>query len=544
MSDRVEDVGSYVTTEVRPGIRNPRDYIFGVNCPISLESAAKEAVSRGGMITVYVVGTNTLQLELISKLFAVIPSRIYLMRSSDFFNAYERGNTSIEVDRLAALRGSAHCKGFPSLLFDAGEFLTYTAADSKARVLGGGISAGLLLRVNSMSGKSGDLDHITSKDLDKILEGAANSKKPLPIFSDNTEESVVSAALSEVSCHIRHVVKMWLEKVGLPRDNDECASTDISTFGKVNNRRVISIIGKNAMVIEKMLQSNNGGLIESFGSELQINTSVSNHFIPDGIQSAISRQSMLTKNNDEQSIITLSSTSSRGKDTLGIEEANGELSTVISNMGIGTTARRSEIDFINKRVSKKVQVSGNNCGVKHGVVDSVTNTFKIDLYSIKFDDGSSDQASLKMVTEMRQLYKKIENSESKRDETSKKITITTPMQNVSIGQHSSAAKNFIRKRGRPKKEPIPNNLSDEREDEQPMKKKKYKGYLDEVPHFYIDKKVAKMFDLVLYYGKVKSCVSKRKDSWWWQIEYEDGDKEEFNARELEDALKLFQTHPK
>lgn len=260
-----------------------------------------------------------------------------------------------------------------------------------------------------MSRKSGDLDHITSEALVKILEEVAKSKKPLPTFSDNTEESVVSAALCEVSCHIRHIVKVWLEKVGLPsRGKTKRASSDVSTFGKVNNRRVISIIGKNAYIIEKLLQSNNGGLIESFHprSELQNNTSVSHHFIPDGIQSAISRQSMLTKINDEQSIISLYSTSSRGEDTLGTYDANDELPTVISNIRckdkrsteIGTTARRSEIDFISKRVSKKVQVSGNNDEVKHGVVDSVTKTYDIDLYFIKFDDGTSDEASLEIVT--------------------------------------------------------------------------------------------------------------------------------------------------
>jgi len=96
-----------------------------------------------------------------------------------------------------------------------------------------------------MSRKSGDLDHITSEALVKILEEVAKSKKPLPTFSDNTEESVVSAALCEVSCHIRHIVKVWLEKVGLPsRGKTKRASSDVSTFGKVNNRRVISIIGK------------------------------------------------------------------------------------------------------------------------------------------------------------------------------------------------------------------------------------------------------------------------------------------------------------
>jgi len=319
-----------------------------------------------------------------------------------------------------------------------------------------------------------------------------------------------------------------------------------------------------------LLQSNNGGLIESFHprSELQNNTSVSHHFIPDGIQSAISRQSMLTKINDEQSIISLYSTSSRGEDTLGTYDANDELPTVISNIRckdkrsteIGTTARRSEIDFISKRVSKKVQVSGNNDEVKHGVVDSVTKTYDIDLYFIKFDDGTSDEASLEIVTEMRQLYKKIEESESKSDEMSKR-------RNVSIGKHSSATENLSRKRGRPKKDLISNNLSDEREDVQPMSRKrgrpkkdpisnnvsderedvqpmKKRKKLDDDPNFYVGKKVANFFDLVLYYGEVESFYSKTIDVTWFKIAYEDGDGEEMNEKELKDALQLFQTHPK
>lgn len=287
VSDRVADFSSYVSIEDQPGVCNPRDYIFGGNRPTSMESASWEAVSRGCKITVYVVGTNTLQLQLISKLFASIPSRLFFMKSTDFFSSSEGNNQNIRIERLAALRGVAHCNGFPSILFDAGDTLTYTAADEQGHILGEGISPGLLSIVNCARKRNG-LFLLSSEELDDMLKDVDSGEQPLQIFSNSTTtESILAAALSDVSSHATNVVKMWLEKVGSKKKMKKQ-----SNGRKLNLNRVVYVTGKHAPYIEKLLQRNNGCLIESphHKGDVTINTYVSesmSQFIPHGIQNVI-----------------------------------------------------------------------------------------------------------------------------------------------------------------------------------------------------------------------------------------------------------------
>jgi len=583
ISDRVIDFCSYVTTEVRHGVRNPCDYIFGENCAISLESASWETVSRGCKITVYVVGTNTLQLELISKLFAVIPSRVYLMKSADFLIASDTSDKNIEVDRLAALRGAAHCEGFPSILFDAGDFLTYTAADEEGRILGGGVSPGLSLRVSSMNGRR-DVDTITSEHLDGILEEVANNEKPLHIFSSNATESVIAAALSEVSCHIANVVRIWLEKVGQTSVHTKLRATRNSLDAtKQNRNRVVSIIGKHGSVVERLLQQNSGGLIESprRGSAPNINTSLSHHFIPDGIQSAISDQTRIARTRiaSTNDAISLSSANSGEIEILGTAEAIDQFSIVSPNI-LSKVEKVSQMEYINKRVAKEV----NENEFKEGVIQSVVkNTFGIALYSIKFDDGSIDQASLKMVIKMHTQFKQSTGG------------IVTPGQITTVNELFLASAK--RKRGRPRKthikiEAAAGDLSNGKEDDNLVTSKKSRTITlsdeeatgakiaqdvsgrnsirkvsnkrkasskdqlyekddnsiinityvsDEKASSYKGKKITKYFGSKFFTGEVTGYSRQQKGRVWWSVTYEDGDKEELNDRQLDDGLNLFKS---
>ena len=106
------------------------------------------------------------------------------MKNSDFLKPSERrSNLNIRVDRLATHRGAAHLNGFPTIIFNADSAITYTAVDSKGRLLGGRISPGNILRLQSISGtSSSEVDLITEAKLVEKMKNAAASKKPLPIF--------------------------------------------------------------------------------------------------------------------------------------------------------------------------------------------------------------------------------------------------------------------------------------------------------------------------------------------------------------------------
>jgi len=504
---------------------NPHDYIFGRRNPSSFESAARQAATREAKITVYVVSSDPLQAELLFKLFAVIPSRVYLMKSADFFKPCERRyNLSIRVDRLAALRGSAHLKGFPSIVFDADSTMTYTAADSRGRLLGGGISPGLPLRLQSISGTtSSEVDLITETKLYDKLRHVATSNKPLPIFSNNSEDSVISTALSEVSQNARSIIKLWLEKVGPAESIDERRGKDHSTFCPVNNTRNVSVTGKNAAVLGYLLKANHGGVIESSinNVERDMNATAFDKLIPFGIQNVIAHQVVLAK---EQFVNA----------------------------------------HIHKRVAKEFLVAGKGVVIKRGVIVSVSLTQGINVFLVRYDDKNVEHVTSTSVVEMRKYFKKVGEEKKKvkeivtlgnvvKDKSSVKsatsmksgaISVKSPRHSVKSATNVKSASSMksprtpvkVGKNDKPQhsqNKKRSKDLSDENE----KKKARKNSFPQKDPLSCIGSKIAKYFDADIFYGTVTRYL--KYQGGLWHVRYEDGDEEDLDQREVTEALKLF-----
>jgi len=499
---------------------NPHDYIFGRRNPSSFESAARQAATREAKTTVYVVSSDPLQAERIFKLFAVIPSRVYLMKSADFFKPCERRyNVSIRVDRLAALRGSAHLKGFPSIVFDADNTMTYTAADSKGCLLGGGISPGLPLRLQSISGTStSEVDLITEHKLYDKLRAVAISNKPFPIFSNNSEDSVISTALSEVSQNARSIIKLWLEKVGPPEAIEEGRGKDPSTFCPVNNTRNVSVTGKNAAVLGYLLKANHGGVIESSNTnaEKDMNAHAFEKLIPFGIQNVIAHQVILAK---EQFVNA----------------------------------------YINKRVAKEFLVASKGVVIKRGVILSVSLIQGINVFLVRYDDKTVEHATSTTVVEMRKYFKKVGEDKKKpkdivnllgeiKGTTSMKsaTSVKSPRNSVKSATSTKSATSI--------KSPRSSVKGGKKDKTHPSQnKKRPKDALDEIekkkartisspqkdPLNCVGNKVAKYFDADLFYGTVTSYT--KSQGGLWHVRYDDGDEEDLDRTEVSEAMKLFAT---
>lgn len=465
---------------------NPYDYVFGRRNPSSFESAARQAATREAKTTVYVVSSDPRQAELIFKLFTVIPSRAYLMKSTDFFKPCEkRYNLSISVDRLAALRGSAHLTGFPSIVFDADNTLTYTAADSKGRLLGGGISPGLSLRLQSISGtSSSEVDLITEAKLYEKLRAVAISNKPFPIFSNNSEDSVISTALSEVSHNTRSIINLWLEKVGPPEAIEEGRGKDPSTFCPVNNTRNVSVTGKNAAVLGYLLKEKHGGVIESSNRNVErdMNATAFDKLIPFGIQNVIAHQVILAK---EQFVNA----------------------------------------YIHKRIAKEFLIAGRGVVVKRGVIVSVHLTQGINLFLVRYDDKTVEHATSTSVVEMRKFFKKVGEVKMKPKGTLVIASMKSPTGMKSSTTIKTPPNSAIKKR------------SKDATDESEKKKARKIVSPQKDPLGCVGKKVAKYFGADVFYGTVTSYT--RSQGGLWHVRYEDGDEEDLDRPEMIEALKLF-----
>jgi len=215
-------------------------------------------------IYVYIVpcdtGEGRGQTELIARAFRPVPgSTVVLLQKKDFYDPSQVAGDSVTIDRLAAVRGSAESSGYPALVFDANESsMTYTAASSAGRVLGGGVGAGLSVRLAAAAG-AGVAHKVTRELLAKRVAAIAKRDErtpPLPAFAVG-EEAVLADLTVEVSLKVRAVVSEWLSTVARSvKDND--SDIDVDGDGalqlKRNRDRTVHITGVDATVVATLLR--------------------------------------------------------------------------------------------------------------------------------------------------------------------------------------------------------------------------------------------------------------------------------------------------
>lgn len=357
------------------------------------------------------------------------------------------------IDRCACLRGALGLHGSPGLVIDGGSALTYTAADSRGYIIGGGISPGLSLRFSSMSEGTSELPLVDTVELDNCILKALD-EGPLSTFARNTKEAMIVSTLNEVASHLRSVIKVWLNEVG--RGNDD--NTDSND---TNSDRIISVTGGSVDLISKLLKPNNGGIIESYkGQTDDFNIAREKFLLHVGV-SAVLRDRIVI-NNDEMpetcKVVT--------KDTLKYYIGQ----RVAKHFDKPT----KDGDFIYRgSVNKKYDI--NSDGEQW--------------YEIAYDDKDREDVTEDILDDMITLYKKVGHKKRKK-----------------------------------------------RSIEPKSKKRKVTG-LQHEPKYYVGRRVAKNFGEEIYFGKISKYAA---ESSYWHVVYDDGDEEDYNEKDLRQALKLYE----
>lgn len=355
----------------------PRDHIFGKKIPPSAQAAIKESDSRGAKTSVYIVSSNDTQVDMLSKLFSNIPSRVFRMKGDDFFSTSEGRYEGMGLDRLAALSGAAHLHGFPALVFDCGTASTYTAADPNGHILGGGISPGLSMRFQSLSERTYALPRINLDNFLAELQAKSNEKKPISVFAKNTKDSIIMCALSEMSNNARCVITRWLEEVGQPKQKHVSSQKqDLQ-----NTRRSVLVTGGGAAVIEMLLKPNCGGLIESSmpGKELNVKVMQVNNLIHFGITRVLLRYSKPLDKTESIDNASKEDKPSRKRTRVEADEDSQE--TVGCRV-----AKHFGDDLFLGRITKCIKGSG--------------------LWHVKYDDGDEEDFDVKEFNAAKELFSK------------------------------------------------------------------------------------------------------------------------------------------
>ncbi len=382
------------------------NHIFGKGNLATPQSATETAENRPcKQISVYLVSTNVDQISYISRMWSSVPSRVIVLKGDDFFSKADGRYDTMGVDRLAVLRGAADLHGFPALVIDGGTATTYTAADAKGKIMGGGIGPGLQIKLRCMHEYTDALPLIGPQDALSRVKEATDRKKTLQIFSRDTKDAMMASVLGEYAANYNSIIQAWLHKVGPAK----LSSTNQNNPKVENRKRAVMITGGDGEILSQLLQSNHGGIIESI-PELNDTKAKSFEIIHNkqlihyGISSAIMKQVELAR-----------------KNSLGSPETSKDKrkSTTLSNRGATNPKKKRKVDAVSidsmdpKSLLKKRIAKTFTGEVFFGEITKYEEEGSDSWWHVVYDDGDSEDLEKAEMEQCLALYTKKKKNDAK-----------------------------------------------------------------------------------------------------------------------------------
>jgi len=157
------------------------------------------------------------------------------------------------VDRLATVRGAAKLSGYPVLIIDGGTAMTYTAADSTGKIIGGGIGPGVAVKLFALTDKIDALPEVNSKIIFSKVEELVESRGKINVFANSTINCIVFDLIQELKNKLQSIIAEWLSIVGPPctiRNRPRPQSSIL----KENLERHVYITGGDGKLFELLLK--------------------------------------------------------------------------------------------------------------------------------------------------------------------------------------------------------------------------------------------------------------------------------------------------
>lgn len=313
----------------------------------------------------------------------------------------------------------------------------------------------------------------------------------------------------------RHVIERWIEHA---YSKDDTKQTPLGT--KYNEDRIVTCTGGDGDILCELLQPCHGGVIEAAsGNNLNYQVRSNKHLIHYGI-------------------------------------------SVILNMHI--LARRERANFgksgeshVGKRVAKVFDVeSDDGDNVFRGSVTEENEDDNKKYYRVVYDDGDEEDVTAENLFDMLKLYKqhgekkkspqqKQQNGKKKAEGKAKKSAASSkPKEPTSRANKQAAEAPKFPLKSDSKKHA---NGDIENGKAPAAKKAKTKDDIKDLvksdPNSFVNKRVSKDFDGECYFGKITKYDDTEPPP-VWHVEYDDGDEEDFYARDLIKAVKHYEKHGK
>mmetsp|Transcript_34030 Transcript_34030/g.78531 ORF Transcript_34030/g.78531 Transcript_34030/m.78531 type:complete len:729 (-) Transcript_34030:402-2588(-) len=381
--------------------KHVHEYLFG------------EGEKRYETIPVYVVSNDEEQNRLLQSMWQGVDCEVKILKADDFFTKKEGLIDSMEIERLAALRGAAFLHGVPTLVFDSGHKLSYAATDDNGHIIGGGTGPGIDMKLSAINGdKSTPLNQ---KDVLEYVLKYAKEKSILKTFAKNANDEIMVDVLGDIHSKGRRVISQWI------RTTEQSSSvTNFPKRGKSNNDRKVVVTGSDGVQV----------LVELLASDLIIDAEF------DGISNPLYRivhqkylhhygvTGILYKNEKQRILESRKSTPNQVKVltevvseekivTNGInkvspyEEKKNDVNTNTLYQDDKNQVDDDDDDeeVIGQRVAQWFSLDTGGREVFIGTVVGIQRDEGAAWYLIKYDDGDRENVNFTSLQEMFKLYK-------------------------------------------------------------------------------------------------------------------------------------------
>lgn len=506
------------------------ELIFGSQSAAANKAQAAKTASerRIPTLSVYVVSTNPDNEAGVEFLFRDVPCRLYRLKASDFFTVDQGAYDGMGIDRLANMKAAGKFYKPPLMVIDGGTAMTYTGADAKGNIIGGGIYPGLAALFRGLHDYTGALPLLAQEEVNKMMEQAIATKTPLSLFGKDTKSAMIAPGLkafAEVCWGAVDSFKKELtenkEQDDEPKpaadeptamevdneDNNETADKD----DKVKGLLTICLTGGDGDVIARLLEPDHSSIVASMMPE----------DASDGIE--IQKHKHLTH--------------------YGIGQVLDEKTN--AGQALQSEDDRVREDIVGQRVAKKFRIRTED-KVFRGSIAAVAagKTLDDDWFYVRYDDGDTEHLTLTGLYDGLVLYK--EAGELDKEATSAKNKLKAQQaeetaklivtKSVEVKKHSETPaaerKATARKRGAgPTKSAPPAKVAKGRTPGRKIN-----------PFSYVNQRIAKYFGDEVFFGRVKRYIEPTSgEDDLWHIVYDDDDQEDYDGKDLRKAVALYKT---
>lgn len=205
-------------------------------------------MKRVPVVPCYIVSSHDDKVAGLVRLLTHVPIQLYRLTTDDFLGPHP----GIDMERIVAAWAAVQAHGVPALVVNGGKTLTYTAVNGKGEIEGGGIGCGLGLKLAELA----DQANVTHRSPSDWMASRGENATPLSLMATDESDALWSATLHETTVHLTGIFNWWQSHAKNQVEDARAAGLS------VNESFTIAMTGEDGPMLAELLQPGHAGMIE------------------------------------------------------------------------------------------------------------------------------------------------------------------------------------------------------------------------------------------------------------------------------------------